>query len=255
MRTVTLLTILLLAACSGATTTLDAPPGIEPMRRVDGADVTASFPGYDGPVFALGGDQGTHWFGVLTRTAGEGPEHLVVGISPHRVWSEPLAVEAADREVTKLDLIGAWLGDLQRDGAPDLLLHLRIASTQTASGRTQIRDVLRVYSLGKELRETWLGTLALDGGSETGCQRFQYDYRAEPRWHQDENGGIRSLEVKSRTILETCAPTLADCKGPVVCGMERTEETEAFIWDPDLGAYRPEDANEARYTVPDVSFQ
>lgn len=255
MRTATIFMIFVLAACGGATTALKAPPGIEAMGRVDGADVTASFPGYDGPVYALGGDEGAHWFGVLTRTAGEGPEHLLVGISPHRVWSEPLVVEAADREVTDLDIAAAWLGDLQKDDAPDLLLHLRIASKQKDSGRSHVRHMLRVFSLGKDLRETWLGTVALDGDSANECKRFQYDYQAEPSWQQDKAGGIRTLEVKSRTILETCAPTLAGCKGPVVCGVERNEETEAFVWDPDLGAFRPEDANEVRYTVPDISFQ
>jgi len=242
-------------ACSSAQVTIVAPTGIEEMRRVDGADVSASFPGYDGPVFALGGDDGAHWFGILSRRSGKGPEHLLVGISPNRVWSEPFVVEAADREVKQLDLVGAWLGDLQKDGAPDLLLHLRIASRQRESGRTHVRDVVRVFSLGKELRETWLGTVSLKGSSATGCKRFEYNYRATPSWLQDKTGGIRALDVKSRTILETCAPTLADCKGPVVCGVERIEDTEAFVWDPDLGAFRAEDANEARFTVPDVSFQ
>ncbi len=245
----------LLVSCGGAQVALESPPGIEQMLRVDGADVTASFPGYDGPVFGLGADDGAHWFGVLSRKKGDGPEHLLVGISPNRVWSEPFALEAGDREVTQLDLVGAWLGDLQKDGAPDLLLHVRVASRQNETGRTHVRDVARLFGLGKELRQTWLGTIALKGSSATGCKRFEYDYRATPSWLQDKTGGIRSLEVKSRTILETCAPTLADCKGPVVCGVERIEESEIFVWDTDLGAFRPEDSNEARYTVPDIIFQ
>ena len=245
----------LAAACGGAQVSLQEPPGIERMIPVDGADVAAKFPGYQGSVFALGGDQGGHWFGVLTRTKGDGPMHLLVGISPLRVWSEPLTVEAADREVTQVDLVGAWLGDLQKDGAPDLLLHLRVASRQRDSGRTQVRDVVHLFTLGKELRLSWHATVALEGSSATGCKRFEYNYRAAPAWQQDGAGGIRSIEVKSRTILEACTPTGADCKGPVICGVERNEETEAFVWDPDLGAFRHEDANEARFTVPDISFQ
>ncbi|MFH1529538.1 MAG: hypothetical protein ABIK09_02265 [Pseudomonadota bacterium] len=246
---------LLFAACSGAQVTIAPPAGIEEMHRVDGADVSASFPGYEGPVFALGGDDGAHWFGILSRKPGEGPEHLLVGISPNRVWSEPIVVEAADREVTQLEIVGAWLGDLQKDGAPDLLLHLRTASRQKEGGRTHVRDVVRVFGLGKELRETWLGTVSLRGSSAAGCRRLEYDYRATPSWQQDKAGGIRSLEVKSRTILETCAPTRAECKGPVVCGVERIEESGIFVWDTDLGAFRRSDASEARFTVPDVSFQ
>jgi len=225
------------------------------MHRIQGADVTENFPGYDGSVFALGADEGAHWFGVLSRTKGAGPEHLLVGISPHRVWSEPITLEAADREVTELDLVAVWLGDLQRDGEPDLLLHLRVSSRRTDSGRSQVREVLRVYSLGKELRETWLGTVSLKGSAATDCRRVKFDYRAKPSWQQDKNGGVRSLELDSRTILETCAPTLAKCKGPVVCSVERIEDAEAYIWDPDLGAFRLEDANEARFVVPDISFQ
>ncbi len=256
MRTLlTLLIVVTVAACGGATTSLKAPPGIEAMARVDGADVAKSFPGYDGPVFALGGDDGAHWFGVLSRGAGEGPKHLLVGISPHRVWSEPLTLEAAEREITELDLVGAWLGDLQRDGATDLLLHLRMKSKQTESGRSHVRDVVRLYSLGKDLRETFLGTLSLDGSAAAGCRRVQYDYRASIDWQQDKTGGIRALDLSSRVILETCAPTQADCKGPVICGVERNEETEAYIWDPDLGAFRPEDANDAPYTLPHNSFK
>jgi len=256
MRATLFFTILpLLTACAAAEVRVTPPAGIEQMHRVEGADVTESFPGYDGPVFALSGDGGAHWFGVLTRTRGDGPEHLLVGISPHRVWSEPLTIEAGDREVTKLGLIGAWLGDVQRDGAPDLLLHLRVASRQEETGRSHVRDVLHLYSLGKELRLSWLGTVGLDGGSASGCRRLEYNYRGRLAWEQDKTGGIRSLGVKSRTILETCEPTMADCKGPVVCGVDSTDETETFVWDPELGAFRPEDSNEARFVVPDVSFK
>lgn len=250
-----LLLVFIVAGCGGAQVSLKAPPVMERMHRVGGADVTASFPGYEGPVYALHGDGGAHWFGVLTRTKDDVKDHLLVGISPHRVWSDPLAVEAADREVTRLELLGSWLGDLQRDGAPDLLIHLRASSRQKEGGRTHVRDVVRLYSLGKELRQTWLGTIALRGSSEAGCRRYEYDYRALPTFQEDKSGGVRMVDVGIRTILETCAPTLADCRGPVVCGMSRTDEAEAFIWDPDLGAFRAEDANEARFTVPDVSFQ
>ena len=245
----------LFAGCSGVPVQVDAPAGIEAMHPVDGADVAASFPGYAGQVFALGGDDAAHWFGVLTRGKGDGPEHLLVGISPHRAWSEPLTIEGANRKVTSLEVAGIWLGDLQKDGAPDLLLHLRTASRQDEGGRIHIRDVLQVYTLGKELRLAWSGTVGLKGASASGCKRLQYDYEATPTWVTDKVGGIRNLEVKTRTLLETCAPINKDCSGPVVCGMARTEDSSAFIWDPDLGAFRLEDTNEARFTIPDISFQ
>ncbi|MBM4371830.1 MAG: hypothetical protein FJ098_09260 [Deltaproteobacteria bacterium] len=230
------------------------PPGLDSMLRAEASAITREFPGYAGSVYALGKDE-AHWFGVLTRTGtGDGPEHLLVGIGPRRTWSEALTLEAGDREVTAVEVPAAWLGDLQKDGVPDLVLHLRVTSKQQESGRTQVRDSVRVYGLGQDLHLAWVRTVGLVGSLEEGCRRLTYDHRATPSWTGDAMGGVHAIRVHARTTLETCAPVARDCSGPVICGMDSTEEVHQYVWDADLSGFRAEDAKEVRFTIPDVDF-
>jgi hypothetical protein len=176
----------------------------------------------------------------------------IFGIKYGRGWVKDINLEPVDWALDSVEIERGYIGDPQGDGVQDILLVVRIASTQPSTKFKQVRRAVIMYSLTPEdLRMALFVTLDLEGEAQYGDQRIRYRYEANPSWEKNEAGDVRTLNLQTTMSKKVCKRAGA---GASRCATERTEDLSSFVWDPSRSIFTlPEKLGVQ--LIPDISIR
>lgn len=155
--------------------------------------------------------------------------------------------------VTAVTPSQAYMGDLQKDGRPELLFLIEVESKHKKTGATQKRQAIYLYTLAKQLTLSWYKTLLVKGEGQQDCGRQSLAYSSSPNFVVDENGAVTGIDVNHALNSVNCTGG-SSCKAAESCQRERDTGTVQLQWDKDLNVFLPKGESEAVVRIPDMSL-
>jgi hypothetical protein len=244
----------LFAACGGGVK-FSPPPGMQQLESLGHSQkiLDAHYPGKSGLFFSAPGAKGpAPVYGVVYDSTKPWTA-FVAGASQSRSWSEDMALEGASMTVTSVTPRQAFMGDLQKDGRPELLFLVEVESKHNKTGATQKRQAIYLYTLARQLTLSWYKTLLIKGAGQQDCGRQSLAYSSTPKFVVDEEGAVTGIDVDHALTSVDCTGG-SSCKVAESCQRERDTGTVQLQWDKDLNVFLPKGESEAVLRIPDVSL-
>jgi len=188
-------------------------------------------------------------FGLL-RDGKDPGRYFLAGVGKEKGWTEDVPLEGARAEVQSVEPIAVMMGDLQKDGAPELFLLLEIKSRFREVDGEQVRKALYVYQLAATASLVFYQTLSLDGGCDGKCGAESIEYDAEPVFPSDEEGVCSAIDVPFESLATRCKCGEAGAG----CEKARDQGTRHLVWDSELGTFKDPAKDTVLMRVPDVSL-
>lgn len=252
---IALLVLTWLATSCGGAVKFSAPPGMQELSAVGNSDkiLKAHYPGKQGAFFTSHKATGSAPVYGVVFDLKDPQTAFVAGASETRSWSEPMALEGATLKVSSVVPDKAYMGDLQNDGSPELLFLVTIKSQDKATGTSQERRALYLYTLSKSLSLTWYKSLLVKGEGKQDCGYQSLDYTASPLFVLGKDKNVTGVTVTQARSSVKCVGG-DGCKTAQTCEKEKDTATEKLLWDKELGVFVPEGKSEAVVKIPDISL-
>lgn len=229
-----------------------SPPGmVELVASPAGEALTKRyFPGSHGSFFTVATQGGGPVFG-LVRDGKDPSRFFLAGIGEERGWSHNIPLESSRVEIEYVEPLKVMLGDLQKDGVPELMLVLGIKSRFKEAEGSQLRTAVYIYHLAKRMGLAFYQSLSLKGARAGECGEESVDYSASLLFPTDDRGICTVIDVSFELLSTKCAYAT----GPAPeCESARNQGTFQLVWDPDLGVFRNPEKTDSLIQVPDVSL-
>jgi hypothetical protein len=176
----------------------------------------------------------------------------LAGAGRQKSWSEAVPLEGGGVEVTGVVPQQILMGDIHKDGTPEVMLVLEVEAKDAKLGLTQKRVAAYLYELGKNLRLVWYHTLSLSADFASQCASGEVRHEGSATFGADAEGRLAEVAVKFERTVRVCKGG-EGCPAGLKCSRTSDDGTLRFVLDKELKTLRLENETEASTRVPDLS--